>query len=181
MSEEMRQNGNYDASNNNTTTVIIGATSGLSVNDGHVVINEPHTEESVKTHSTEAQSSTSEAKTTSESNSSSSSKSRSLLTYTEVEAINSEIKSFAYKNTEIYPVIAGIIVALVVLLGVLSSAFGNMDASIAIYVCTAIAAIGIFLIYMVVHMAKQLFKLNRKYQLKKLALLIDYAKNINKE
>lgn len=103
-----------------------------------------------------------------------------LLSDNEVKDLHTKIKDFKEPIVHLYGFLVATGVLLCVLLFVLCLAFNNIDANIAIYVCAAIAVIGIFLIYMVGHLAKHLFKMYNKYQIKKFALLIDYAKDINK-
>lgn len=176
MNEELTQNrDNQNGDKNNITNinnVIIGSTRGLSVNDRQVVINEESDKETVEIHRTEETRSTAEVRTTSEASLAASA--------VDVQQISNDINNFTYDNKGLYYVLGIVTILLCGLLFVLSFAFGNMDSSIAIYVCAAIAVIGIFLIYMITNLAKHLFKISRKYQLKKLALLIDYAKNINR-
>lgn len=102
-----------------------------------------------------------------------------LLGVREVGQVHDIIKDHKDDNISVYFVIVVVTLLLGVLLFVLTLAFNNIDANIAIYVCAAIAAIGIFLIYTIGHLAKHLFQLNNKYQLRKLELLIDYTKSIN--
>lgn len=103
-----------------------------------------------------------------------------LLSDSEVKAIHDEIKNFKEPSLNLYVFLGLTALLLCLLLWILVLAFNNIDASIAVYVCAAIAVMGIFLIYMIAHLAKHLFKLYNKYQIEKFDLLIDYAKDINK-
>ena len=58
--------------------------------------------------------------------------------------------------------------------------FTELDNKIAGYVCAFLLLLTTFMIYIVANLTKSYIKMNNKYQLKKLALLIDYDKSINK-
>lgn len=58
--------------------------------------------------------------------------------------------------------------------------FTELDSKIACYVCTFLLLLTAFMIYIAANLIKNYIKMNNKYRLKKLALLIDYDKSINK-
>lgn len=65
-------------------------------------------------------------------------------------------------------------------IGVNIGALTELDQKIAGYVCAFLLLLTAFIIYIATNLIKSYIKMNNKYRLKKLALLMDYDKSVNK-